>query len=60
MPPSSRARGILRHAYAPRLTTVRDAHHGSQMDEPFIINVAAAALALPIEGVAQMSAGKSA
>jgi hypothetical protein len=29
------------------------------MDEPFIINVAAAALALPIEGVAQMSAGKS-
>jgi hypothetical protein len=36
MPPSSRARGILRHASAPRRTTVRDAHHGSQMDEPFI------------------------
>jgi hypothetical protein len=28
---------------------VRDAHHGSQMDEPFIINVAAAALALPMQ-----------
>jgi hypothetical protein len=28
---------------------VRDAHHGSQMDEPFIINVAAAALALSMQ-----------
>jgi hypothetical protein len=29
---------------------VRDARHGSQMNEPFIINVAAAALALPMQG----------
>jgi hypothetical protein len=39
-------RNFAARSRAKRRTTVRDAHHGSQMDEPFIINVAAAALAL--------------